>query len=266
MQDFIVKLGQSKAEKLQSEFTMVHNETAYQIIREIGPEAFAMYFTLSSLAFGKTTVMIDPDNQDLQELVGKCERTVQRWKAKLQEANIIRVAPCFNLNGLQVANVIIFNAAYPEVPEGWNTFAPNGFVQVSQDQPPMVKEEYEKMIAEGVAILEKKRHRNAQGKPRPTSGGNPDRSVTPRGDKCVTPAPTDLSPLGVTNVSPSKSPKNPGGSKARRVSHSGEDFKDINKTNKYIKSTETNRQNLNLTNYNNVIPDTRRFYQLFPDA
>ena len=164
MQDFIVKLGQSKAERLQSEFTMIHNETAYQIIQQVGPEGFALYYTLSSLAFGKTNVVLNgkaTENKELQQLLGKSERTIQRWKEKLAEAKLIRVVRCQNPKGMQVSNVIIFNAAWPEIPEGWDDYAPNGFVQITEGQAPILHEEYEQLVTQGVSLFQRKKKQNS---------------------------------------------------------------------------------------------------------
>ncbi len=57
---------------------------------------------------------------------------------------MIRAVPCFHPNGMQTVDVIILNAAYPEIPDGWDTFAQNGFVMFKGK--PMLREEWEEML------------------------------------------------------------------------------------------------------------------------
>lgn len=145
--EFLFKLGQSKAEKLQEEFTMIHNESAFEIISKIGPDGFALYFSLSTYAYGKTKVMAYPSNEELSRKLSVSDRTIRRWKAKCELGDALRTVPCYLPNGFQTSSVILFNAAYPEKPEGWNTFAANGFVMINGS--PMLREEFENLITTG---------------------------------------------------------------------------------------------------------------------
>lgn len=126
--EFIVRLGESKQDKLNKEFSMLHDETSFEIMRKVGSEGFAMYYTLNSYTRGNSGVMAFPKNDTLARKLNVNERTVRRWKSVLIQENILRVIPCHLDNGTQTSNVILLNAAYPEIPDDWFTYGAEGFV------------------------------------------------------------------------------------------------------------------------------------------
>ncbi|MCY0869090.1 MAG: helix-turn-helix domain-containing protein [Firmicutes bacterium] len=133
--EFILRLGQSRADRMMQSFSMIHDETAFDVTRATGAEGFALYFILNSYTHGRCGVTAFPSNEKLAERIGVSVRTIQRWKQRLVDAAIIRVADCYLSDGTQTSNVIIFNAAYPDVPVGWDDFAPNGFVRHPNQLP-----------------------------------------------------------------------------------------------------------------------------------
>lgn len=149
--EFLFKLGQSKAEKLQEEFTMIHNESAFEIISKIGPDGFALYFALSTYAFGKTNIMTFPKNKTLAKQMNVSERTIQRWKAKCELGGAIRTVYCYLPSGTQTSSVILFNVSYSEIPEGWDTIARNGFVLLNGT--PIPREEVESLARIGMTKM-----------------------------------------------------------------------------------------------------------------
>ena len=149
--DFLMKLGQSKEDKLLREFTMIHNDTAFSVIQAVGGDAYSLWFALSTYARGKTGVYAYPKNETLMGQLGTSERSVQRWKQKLADAGIVRVIPCFRANGTQTANVNVLNAEFPTFPVGWDEFAQNGFVLIGGI--PIPREELKKPAIDGVTDL-----------------------------------------------------------------------------------------------------------------
>jgi len=127
--EFIIRLGQSRSDRMMQSFSMIHDETAFEVARTTGSEGFTLYFVLNSYTHGRCGVTVFPSNETLAERIGVSVRTIRRWKQRLVDACIIRVAPCYLSDGTQTSNVIIFNAAYPDVPIGWDAFAQNGFVR-----------------------------------------------------------------------------------------------------------------------------------------
>lgn len=138
--DFIVRLGLTKQDKCTYEFSIIHDETAFQIMREVGTDAFALYFALNSYTRGKTGVMAYPKNETLSGKLKVSERTIRRWKQQLDQAGIIRVVNCFLPSGAQTANVILLNASYPKIPEGWESYAQDGFT-LSPGHAPVLRGE-----------------------------------------------------------------------------------------------------------------------------
>jgi len=188
MSDFLYKLGQSKAEKLQEEFTMIHNDTAFQIISEIGSEGFTLYFALSTYAYGKNKVIVFPSNELLSKRLNVSDRTIRRWKSKCELSGAIRTVPCYLPNGTQTANVILFNASYPEKPEEWDTFAKNGFVMVNGS--PMLSEDLENLVTLGRTKMST--HINQGGQNRPPISKYPDKTVQGRWTELSAPAHAEI--------------------------------------------------------------------------
>ena len=132
-----MKLGQSKEDKWLRQFTMIHNTTALAIIQAAGPDAFCLWFLLNTYLRGKTGVFAYPKNGTLAQQLSASERSVQRWKSRLQQVGIVRVIPCFLPGGTQTANVVVINAEYPDVPKEWKTFAQHGFCLVGGTPIPL---------------------------------------------------------------------------------------------------------------------------------
>ncbi|GEO28040.1 hypothetical protein AAC03nite_38250 [Alicyclobacillus acidoterrestris] len=265
MDAFIMKLGESKAEKLQKEFTQIHNDTAYQIIREAGSDGFSMYFTLNSLTFGKQTVITTAENKELQELIGCSESTVQRWIRKLEANNIVRRVPCFNADGMQEPNVILFNASYPEVPTEWDTFAPNGFIKFTDDKGNptiLLKEVYAELTARQQAKAERKAKMERLRKQFTKSAKSKTVDGVDRSDRLgvsdvTTLGVSDVTTLGVSDVTTLKNAQNPRGTRGFSMPQNGQDI---------IKTT--NKTNITTVTQTVAQRDSRyaNFYQLFPDA
>ena len=144
MSEFLVKLGKTKAELLDAKYTRIHNETILEIGRQAGSEGLHLWLIFSTYAYGNK-VEAYPSNTTLIDDVGKVsERTIQRWKKRLADIGAVKIVPCRNLDGLQTVNITVLNASWPEYPDGWNEFAPNGYVMVNGS--PMLYEDYEKMV------------------------------------------------------------------------------------------------------------------------
>jgi hypothetical protein len=255
MNEFVYKLGESKAEKLRYEFTQVHNEDAYRIIREVGPEGFALYFVLSSIAMGKDTVMLTLNLAEITGTLGISERTLQRWKRRLEDANIIRTVPCYlptsgedkTKKGAQVESVILLNASYPDIPEGWQEFAPNGFVLV--DGKPILWEEYQKLFV--ISEVGARKFKRSRGVKNGTPGVT---KMTPhRGDKNDTPGVTEMTPQGVTKMTPPKSPRNRANTEVFAPADEPKKYKEDHKKNDVRKNTGTTDDRYST------------FYELFPE-
>lgn len=179
-EQFLYKLGETKAEKAEREFTKLHNETALEIARLVGPEAFTLYFALMTFAYGNKS-QVFPANKRLALMLNVSEKTIKRWKRDLENAKVIRDVPCYHENGGQTSNVCVFNACFPEVPENWDVFAPFGFV--------MRKDE--------------------NGKPYVTPRmAPPGQNCPPGGDKSVRGGEDKTDPPGGTNLSPEEDNKN----------------------------------------------------------
>ena len=140
---FLVKLGESKAEKSEKGFTKIHNDTFFELAKVLEPGPCLLYLAISTYAYGNNVVTF-PKLETLAERLGVSRDTVKRWKAKLVEKKVIRAIPCYGLDGMRSVDVMVINSSYPEVPEEWDTFAPHGFVIVSGK--PVLHEEWEKTL------------------------------------------------------------------------------------------------------------------------
>lgn len=143
-EEFILRLGKSKQDKFYEEFSMLHDETVFEIIRAAGSEAFALYYALNSYTRGKTGVIAFPKNDTLSSLLGANIRSIQRWKQKLKELDIICVVPCYLPDGRQTSSVTLLNAAYPEIPDGWEVYKPGSFIKVYGQLPQFIPATLEK--------------------------------------------------------------------------------------------------------------------------
>lgn len=139
---FLYKLGEFKAERSEKGFTKIHNDTYLEISKRLGAEACHFYTVLSTYAYG-SSVTVFPKLEVLADKLGISRSTIKRWKKQLVDENVIRAIPCYQLNGMRSVDVILFNAAYPDIPEDWDTFAPDGFVMVNGR--PVLMEEWNQL-------------------------------------------------------------------------------------------------------------------------
>lgn len=118
--DLMIQLGETKAEKLMNGFVMTDKNTGKEIISKYGADAFAMWWYVTSLCFGKDKVVAFPKKETIAEDLGISLSTVQRWIRKLEKIKAIKRVPIFNQHGSQTSNLLITNTSFPEIPDGWD--------------------------------------------------------------------------------------------------------------------------------------------------
>ncbi len=118
--DLMKQLGETKAEKLLNGFVMTDKNTGKEIISRYGADAFTMWWYVTSLCFGKDTVVAFPKKETIAEDLGISVSTVQRWIRKLEKIKAIKRVPIFNQHGSQTSNLLITNTSFPEIPDGWD--------------------------------------------------------------------------------------------------------------------------------------------------
>lgn len=120
-QTFIARLGRSKMEKLQDLFTMTDKETGMSVFRTVGGSAFFMWWYIEGRCYGKQKVVTFPKMETLVKEIGKSETTIRGWLRKLEKAGAIKRVPVYlKETGAQTSNLILVNAEFPNIPEGWN--------------------------------------------------------------------------------------------------------------------------------------------------
>lgn len=118
--DLMTQLGETKAEKLLKGFVMTDKNTGKEVISKYGADAFAMWWYVTSLCFGKDKVVAFPKKETIAEDLGISISTVQRWIRKLEKIKAIKRVPIFNQHGSQTSNLLITNTSFPEIPDGWD--------------------------------------------------------------------------------------------------------------------------------------------------
>lgn len=134
MQELMMRLGQSKAEKMANNFLTIEKGQMMDIIRRCGGDAFALWCYIEGKCYGKTKVFSFPALDTIAKEFKKDKKTIKRWFKVLEAEGAMKVVPCFEPSGKQMSNVFIVNAEFPEVPAGWDELYPEGVVMVN-DQP-----------------------------------------------------------------------------------------------------------------------------------
>lgn len=120
------RVGKSKMDKLEEQFTRTHKETALQIIRELGTEAFTLWWYIEGKCYGREKIHAYPSKKLMAKELGKNERTIRRWEEKLEKAGALRRVPAYLPSGYRTTNLVLINAAFPEIPDGWDDMFPFG--------------------------------------------------------------------------------------------------------------------------------------------
>lgn len=139
----MLRLGKSKAEKLQENFVMVEKDQAMNILKKCGESCFILWFYLEGYCYGKEKTYAFPSIRKMSTDLGKHERTIQRTLKKLINAGAIKKVPKYQERGIQSSNLYVMNAEFPNVPDEWDDLYKNGVVMSEDNYQIFDKDEWD---------------------------------------------------------------------------------------------------------------------------